>query len=142
MRVMTVLVQVFRVEDPRLLAAAVLHDTIEDTTVDFDDLLEEFGAEVARAVALLSKDTRLPEEARERAYVAALAGAPVGVQLCKLADVYDNLIDSRSAPAQRRAQTVGKASAWLQTFRGALERAWPHVLEAVRQQLERTQEFL
>ena len=142
MRVMTVLVQVFGVEDPQLLAAAVLHDTIEDTTVDFDDLLEEFGLEVARAVALLSKDTRLRKDERERAYMAALAEAPVGVQLCKLADVYDNLIDSRGATAQRRSKTVGKAFAWLQAFRGSLERDWPHVLEAVRQQVERTRGVL
>ena len=36
---------VFGFDDPRMLAAAVLHDTIEDTTTDYDDLIEHFGPE-------------------------------------------------------------------------------------------------
>jgi guanosine-3',5'-bis(diphosphate) 3'-pyrophosphohydrolase len=31
---------VFGIEDPVVLAATVLHDTIEDTTTDYDDLAE------------------------------------------------------------------------------------------------------
>lgn len=137
MRVMTVLVWVFGVEDPELLATAALHDTIEDTTVDFDDLLEEFGPNVARGVALLSKDTRLQEHERERAYVETLAQAPVGVQLCKLADVYDNLCDSVGLPAERRSRTVRKATEWLRVFGDRIKKDWAHVLDAVERQLER-----
>src|SRR5437660_12911865 len=55
---------VFGVDDPAVLTAAVLHDAVEDTTTDFDDLAEEFGPEVAGWVALLSKDKRLPEPRR------------------------------------------------------------------------------
>src|ERR1700730_1290393 len=33
----------FGVADPQVLTAAVLHDTVEDTTTDFDDLEEIFG---------------------------------------------------------------------------------------------------
>src|SRR5688500_19144302 len=58
---------VFGVDDPIALAAALLHDVIEDTTADYDDLEREFGAEVARVVAALTKDMRLPEAARETA---------------------------------------------------------------------------
>ncbi len=39
-RVMTVLRIVFQVTDPELLAAAALHDTIEDTKTDRDELAE------------------------------------------------------------------------------------------------------
>ena len=43
LRVMTVLLTVFKVDDPELLATAVLHDCIEDTTTDCDDLERQFG---------------------------------------------------------------------------------------------------
>src|SRR5438067_177442 len=64
-RVCMVLRHVFNVADPRILTAAVLHDTIEDTTTDFDDIAEEFDAEIAQWVAALSKDKRLEEGPRE-----------------------------------------------------------------------------
>jgi guanosine-3',5'-bis(diphosphate) 3'-pyrophosphohydrolase len=95
--------QLFDVADPRVLAAAVLHDTIEDTTTDHDDLNEHFGAEVAAWVSLLSKDKRLEDSTREAAYRATLAAAPWQVQVCKLADVHDNLSDSLGTPQQARA---------------------------------------
>src|SRR5580704_12405344 len=66
-RVSMVLRDLFGVTDHGVLTAAVLHDTLEDTTTDFDDL-REFGDEVAGWVALLSKDKRLPEEQRGEAY--------------------------------------------------------------------------
>src|SRR6516225_8090826 len=57
-RVCLVLRDVFNIDDRPALTAAVLHDTIEDTTTDFDDLAETFGEEVAEWVAMLSKDKR------------------------------------------------------------------------------------
>src|SRR5262245_62726076 len=68
-RVGLIVRHVFGVEDPDALAAAVLHDTIEDTTTDFDDLHERFGRRVAEWVALLSKDKRQIDEEREQAYM-------------------------------------------------------------------------
>src|SRR6266702_1696056 len=61
-RVCLIVRQVFGVDDASVLTAAVLHDTIEDTTTDFDDLAERFGATVAGWVAILSKDKRLVDE--------------------------------------------------------------------------------
>ncbi len=138
MRVMTVVAQVFNVNDPELLATALLHDTIEDTTTDFDDLAEQFGQRVAQNVALLTKDMRLQEEVRESAYFDTLANAPPEVQICKLADAYDNLIDSEHLPPEGRAKAVRKASELLRLFHARLAQQWPHVLEAVEQQVERT----
>lgn len=84
---------VFECDDPVALAAAILHDVIEDTTADYDDLEREFGPEVADVVAALTKDMRMPEAEREAAYDRQLAVAPWQARLVKLADVYDNLID-------------------------------------------------
>src|SRR5688572_4091330 len=60
-RVCLVVRHVFGIDDPDTLAVALLHDTIEDTTTDYDDLAERLGGRVAAAVAALSKDMRLPE---------------------------------------------------------------------------------
>jgi guanosine-3',5'-bis(diphosphate) 3'-pyrophosphohydrolase len=86
---------VFGEDDPLALCAALLHDTIEDTTADYDELAEEFSDEIARAVACLTKDKRLPERARERAFYEQLAAACWQVRLVKLADAYDNLWDAQ-----------------------------------------------
>ena len=102
-RVCLVVQQVFDIHDPQVLTAALLHDTIEDTTTDYDDLAERFGDEVAGWVAALSKDTRLKDDVREPAYFAALAAAGWQVQVVKMADLYDNLIDTKFlAPSSAR----------------------------------------
>src|SRR5437763_2375734 len=71
-RVCLVVRHVFGFDDPKLLAAALLHDTIEDTPVDCDDILERFGDDVGRWVGALTKDMRLPHDAREVAYCRVL----------------------------------------------------------------------
>jgi len=93
-RVAMILSQVFGVKDERILAAAVLHDTIEDTTTDYDDIEKEFGKEIAVWVGMLSKDKRKQEKEREEEYLKVLAQASDEVKLIKLADVYDNSIDA------------------------------------------------
>jgi (p)ppGpp synthase/HD superfamily hydrolase len=112
-RVCMVACDVFGVADQRVLTAAVLHDTIEDTTTDFEDL-SAFGDDVARWVGLLSKDTRLPENEREAAYVAGLKSAPWQVRLCKLADMYDNLSDSRGLDSDRRSTVFKRVRYYLE----------------------------
>ena len=42
-RVCLIVRHVFGIDDPEPLTAAVLHDTIEDTPTDYDDLQERFG---------------------------------------------------------------------------------------------------
>src|SRR5215813_14126258 len=59
---------VFEEDDIVTLCTALLHDVIEDTRVDYDELEAEFGFEIARAVACLSKDQRMPEQEREPAF--------------------------------------------------------------------------
>jgi len=62
LRVCLVLRHTFGIDDSHALTADALHDTVEDTNTDVDELKEAFGEEVANWVALLSKDKRLPEE--------------------------------------------------------------------------------
>jgi guanosine-3',5'-bis(diphosphate) 3'-pyrophosphohydrolase len=94
MRVCLVLSQVFAVRDSAILAAALLHDVIEDTATDYDDVVEACGKEVADIVAALSKDTRVEHDKRENLYRKQLAEASWKVKMIKIADVYDNLCDA------------------------------------------------
>lgn len=132
-RVTFILRHVFGVTDIETLTAAVLHDTIEDTTTDHDDLSERFGPRVADYVAALSKDKRLPEERRERDYHDGLAAAPAAVQLCKLADVYDNLLDSQGMDAAARRKKIEKARQAVELFDASLRDDWKNALDVVRE---------
>jgi guanosine-3',5'-bis(diphosphate) 3'-pyrophosphohydrolase len=128
-RVALIANQVFGVTDRRVLTAAVLHDTIEDTTSDCDDIVERYGADVARWVAALTKDKRLPHAEREANYVAALAAGGWQVHVCKLADVYDNTLDSEYFSPEKRKKMFERSRFYL----AALE---PHLANEVRPAFE------
>ncbi|MBY0111331.1 MAG: HD domain-containing protein [Phycisphaerales bacterium] len=90
----------FGCDDPAVIAAALAHDLIEDTTTDYEDLEDRFGKDVADMVVSLTKNMSLPEPDRERDYEARLAKADWRVRLVKLADAYDNVADSDNDPKQ------------------------------------------
>jgi (p)ppGpp synthase/HD superfamily hydrolase len=116
-RVCLVVREVFGFDDPRMRIAALLHDTIEDTTTDFDEVAERYGSEIAAWVGYLTKDKRLPDEERERDYIAKIKSAPWQVQVCKLADIFDNLMDIPKLPADRRAKPLQRAEHYCNAFR-------------------------
>lgn len=84
---------VFGCQDEAALAAAYLHDVIENSDTSFDDIEEEFGAEVAGLVAALTKTTLLPSKQSQRDYLERLSKADWRARLVKLADEYDNYTD-------------------------------------------------
>jgi (p)ppGpp synthase/HD superfamily hydrolase len=99
-RVAMIVSDLFGCRDDEALAAAFLHDTIEDTKTDFDELEVHFGRTVAGLVACLTKNATLPEAKREADYDFRLARADWRARLIKLADVLDNWSDAGTA-AQR-----------------------------------------
>lgn len=104
-RVAMTVSQVFGCQDEETLAAALLHDLIEDTTTDYEDIADCFGESVADMVAALTKNMMLPEPEREREYDARIAKADWRVRLIKLADAFDNLADSANDPDRSRNLT-------------------------------------
>jgi (p)ppGpp synthase/HD superfamily hydrolase len=109
---------VFGCADPVALAVALLHDTIEDTTIDYDDILQQFGPEVADCVAALTKNKALREDLREPEYDQRLARADWRARLVKLADTYDNLSEfdpgNDADSAARLARLIGRCERALQ----------------------------
>jgi len=134
-RVCLIVRHLFGIDDPEFLAAALLHDTIEDTTTDFDDLEERFGARVAGWVAALSKDTRLPDDEREGVYMAILAAAEPAVKVAKLADIFDNLTDSRHLTPRARQRTAERSRKYLAALDANLPDIARGPMELVRQLL-------
>lgn len=141
-RVCLVVTHVFGFHDPKMLAAALLHDTIEDTTTDFDDLVKNFGEDVARWVAALSKDSRMVEEERENAYRRQLATADWQAKVIKLADQYDNLSDSASLDDKGRARTAKKVRGYVEAVRAGLPPSGEAALRLVEERLARLESGL
>lgn len=73
------------------LPVALLHDTIEDTSVTFKELKEKFGDEIAEAVLALSKDERLPKEEQIPDSIKRIKKLRREVFAVKLADRITNL---------------------------------------------------
>jgi (p)ppGpp synthase/HD superfamily hydrolase len=120
--VMRILRDEFRLTDPETLAAGLLHDTIEDTATDYDELCERFGRRVADLVAVLTKDKRLPEDRRERVYFASLRKATLAARCCKVADSLYNVRDSDDA---HRPKAAKKAKKLLQIYGKRRDMALP-----------------
>lgn len=137
-RVVTVLTTVFGVYDPEVLAAAALQGAIEDTPTDWDEVAEVAGERVAHYVALLSKDDRLAEQEREQAYLARLQEAEIGVKLCKLADLYDNLRDSAALPKKSQTRNLRQAKQIADHFDPGFPDEWRLALELVQDLIEKT----
>jgi guanosine-3',5'-bis(diphosphate) 3'-pyrophosphohydrolase len=116
-RVCFVVRHLFGIDDAATLTAAVLHDTIEDTTTDYDDLIERFGSVVADCVATLTKDMRLREPEREAAYLQQLIAGDWRVAVCKLADGYDNLSDFAALTPAGRERQLRKTTEYLEALR-------------------------
>ena len=74
------------------LCCAILHDTIEDTEVTYEELLKEFGEAVAKGVMALTKNENLPSK-REQMIdsLERITQQPKEVWTVKMADRTANL---------------------------------------------------
>ena len=87
-----------RVRSADVLAAALLHDTLEDTETTSAELTRAFGAKITRIVEEVSDDKRLPKQKRKELQVLHAAHISKSAKLVKLADKIANLADIISSP--------------------------------------------
>ncbi len=88
-------------DDPMSLAAAILHDTIEDTGTTYGEIKTEFGGVVADLVAELTSDKVKKEKEGKSEYLAhKLNTISPKARLIKLIDRYDNVRDLAAAPPE------------------------------------------
>jgi guanosine-3',5'-bis(diphosphate) 3'-pyrophosphohydrolase len=86
------------IEDPIVLAAALLHDTVEDTQTTLDELEIVFGYEVARIVDECTDDKELDKLERKQAQIDRAAKLSPRAKLVKIADKIHNVSDIDGAP--------------------------------------------
>jgi guanosine-3',5'-bis(diphosphate) 3'-pyrophosphohydrolase len=97
-RVADLLWNVGGVHDVDILAAAILHDTIEDTDATVDELERLFGRAAAAYVLEVSDDKSLPKAERKRLQVEHASRLSRGARLIKLADKIANVSDLDADP--------------------------------------------
>ena len=117
-RVSWILRDLFEIKDSDTIIAAILHDVVEDTDTEIDEIEELFGKTIAQYVDCLTKNEALPKRQREREYDEKLLNAPETVQIAKLADLYDNL--SRRIGTPRLPSTLENARRLVTIFGGTL----------------------
>jgi HD superfamily phosphodiesterase len=94
-----------------LYAGGYLHDCIEDTESDYEDVADVVGEQVADWVRLLSMDKRRPADDRRREYEGKLIDAPFPARVIKLADLLSNLRGIRGS----------EGMAWIGTYLDLVE---------------------
>ena len=77
--------------DTNLVIAALLHDTVEDTGVTKEVLVETFGSDVADLVMEMTDDKSLPKAERKRLQIVHASQISVRAQGINLADKISNL---------------------------------------------------
>jgi (p)ppGpp synthase/HD superfamily hydrolase len=128
------------VGDPLVLAAAVLHDTIEDTLTTPRELEDLFGREVRQLVEEVTDDKSLPKAERKRLQIEHAAGLSTGAKLIKLGDKIANVLDlTRDPPGnwpfERRLEYLDWTERVVAGCRGVnenLERLYAEALRAGR----------
>ena len=118
--------------DEQTIAAALMHDVVEDTGAEMDEIRAEFGAEIAQLVEGVTKLTRITFQSREQAeaenyrkMIVAMA-QDVRVILIKLADRLHNMRTIEYLGKQKQAQ---KARETLEVYAPLAHRLGIHALK-------------
>lgn len=87
-----------QVTDIRVICAALLHDTLEDTDTSAQELEALFGRDICDIVVEVTDDKSLPKAERKRLQVEHAAGISAAAKLVKLGDKISNLRDVADCP--------------------------------------------
>ncbi|SCY05714.1 HD domain-containing protein [Desulfoluna spongiiphila] len=122
-------------DNPNLaVLCALLHDTIEDTDISFETVVEGFGAEVAKGVQALSKDKGLPGKREQMAdSLVRIRQQPKEVWMVKLADRITNL---QAPPSHWNREKISFYRDEAKTILDALGPANATLAERLRNKIE------
>ena len=137
--VATLVVQATDGQDANLVAAALLHDTIEDTATRPEDLASIFNHDVAELVQEVTDDKSLTKKTRKDLQVSNAPKKSRRAKILKLADKTSNLRSIANSPPEswdkkrkreyiqwsmRVADGLNGVNAWLEDrFQEALKEA-------------------
>lgn len=138
------LLRVGQVEDADIVTAAILHDTIEDTDTQPEEIEQLFGGRVLSFVKEVTDDKTLPKEVRKERQVETAPHKSEGAKQIKIADKISNLRDIvHSPPAkwsdERRLDYVNWSERVVAGLRGvnpALEKLYDQALSEAKKNLQ------
>jgi len=109
-----------KIDSPEeVIAAGILHDTVEDTEVTLDEIRRQFGRKVADIVEGASEpDKSLPWEERKTHTVEFLRTAPLEVKMVVCADKLHNV-----KTIERERRRIGDR-VWERFRRGKEQQEW------------------
>ena len=76
-----------------LICAAILHDTLEDTSATKEELEQIFGKRIADGVSALTKNKKLPKSEQMRDSLNRIKQQPFEIAIVKIADSMFNIRD-------------------------------------------------
>jgi len=132
-----------KVTDPEILAAAILHDTLEDTDTTPEELEAAFGMRIRKLVEEVTDDKRLPKADRKQLQIDHACQLSGDAVLIKLGDKISNVLDVTHSPPtdwdlQRRREYLDWAEAVVNNCsraNNALVTYFAQVLEEGRRRL-------
>jgi GTP diphosphokinase / guanosine-3',5'-bis(diphosphate) 3'-diphosphatase len=142
--VANLLVNVGKLEDSDVIVAGLLHDTVEDCGVSFEEIGKRFGTVVAGYVRELTDDKSLPKAERKLLQIEHAPHLSHGAKQIKLADKISNIRDVTENPpdgwdVQRRREYVEWGENVVAGLRGAnaeLERLFDEVVEEAKRKIQ------
>ena len=131
------LAEIGGITDPEILAAAILHDTVEDTQTAPDEIEEVFGRRVRTLVEEVTDDKKLSRAEQRRLQIVHAPTLSPGARLIKLGDKLCNVHDVLHDPPPswdpvRRREYVAWAREVVSQIRGtnaALEETFDKLLQ-------------
>jgi len=121
--------------DVNLIVAALLHDTIEDVGVLREEIVREFGEDVAALVVEVTDDKSLEKAERKRLQIVNAVGKSDRAKIIKLADKASNVRAIVTNPPDwsddRKLEYAGWAEAVAEGLRGVNARLERELEEAI-----------
>ena len=136
--------RIARVTDPEVIAAALLHDTIEDTDTQPHEISTAFGDRVLSLVQECTDDKSLPKAERKRLQVENASHKSDEAKLIKIADKMSNIRDVADTPPtqwewQRRWDYLEWAQKVVDGLKGVnyeLDKAFEDTMKVCRQKVQ------
>ena len=127
----------------QLIEAAYLHDTIEDTSATYYDIVKEFGPGVASIVLELTTDEDMKRELGKKRYLQIkLKNMSSWALVIKLCDRLDNVSDLKKCEKTFRDKYIDETKEIISYLEANRELSQTHkkIIKAIKEKLEELKE--